>query len=197
MLVRMVEKSTKFRIVNSNTISAHNGQRSYVTVVNQHSYISDYDVEVSTAAFIADPQISIIPDGISLDVRPIIHQDRRYITLEVQPTVATLIQPIAEIQTTLAGISNPVTIQLPELQVSSAYTTCVVPDGGSVLIGGLKKIRNIERKSEIPWLAQIPILGALARSEGYDEENETLLVLIRAYITDVKEEAKRIAAAGR
>lgn len=193
LLIRMIEKTANAQTINSNTLSTYNGQRAFVTVINQTTYIADYDVDVSTAAFVADPQISIIPDGISLDVRPTIHQDRKYITLELQPTVATLIRPIQEFQTTLAGITNPVTIQLPELQVSSAHTTAVVPDGGSLLIGGLKKIRKVERSSDVPFFSQIPLIGALFSNQGVSEESESLMVLVRAYITDVKAEAKKLA----
>ena len=66
---------------------------------------------------------------------------------------------LSDFSTTLAGQTAAVTFQLPELQVQSVFTTAVVPDGGSILIGGLSRLRNIERRAEVPFLAKIPLLG--------------------------------------
>ncbi|MBL8901211.1 MAG: hypothetical protein JNM84_26525 [Planctomycetes bacterium] len=191
LVINAVEKSADFRIVNAQTLSVFNTQRSYITVVNQISYIQDFDVEVAQASFIADPVINVLQDGVVLDVRPVITQDRKHIILELRPTVATLRKPIPDFTTSLAGLTIPVTFQLPEMQVSAAKTTAVVPDGASILIGGLKTIRNVERKSEVPWIAKLPIVGILARQEGISDETENLMVLIKAYITDVEAELQR------
>ncbi len=193
LIFRAVEKTANFQLVNSQILSVHNTQRAYLTVINQTSYIQDFDVEVAQLAFIADPQINVIPDGVVLEVTPTIHHDRKYLTLELQPTVATLLRPIPTFTTSLSGLSIPVTFQIPELRVQSAATTVVIPDGGSVLIGGLKQVHNVERRASTPILERIPLISAFFKKEGVSDENQTLSVLIRAWIMDVKEEAKKIA----
>ncbi|KAA3608159.1 MAG: hypothetical protein DWQ01_13890 [Planctomycetota bacterium] len=187
MILRAVEKSNRAQELMSQTLSALNTQRAYVTVLNQITYVQDMDVEVAQAALIADPQVGVISDGIVLDVRPTIAHNRKYITLELQPTVATLLRPIPEFTSSLAGLTTPVTLQLPELQVSSAKTSVVIPDGGTVVIGGLKKLLNIEQRSEIPFLAKIPILSLLFKSEGEASEAQDVIILIRAHMTDARE----------
>ena len=77
---------------------------------------------------------------------------------------------------------------MPELQVQSVFTTAVVPDGGSILLGGLSRMRNLERRSEVPWLANIPVVGFFFKEEGYSDEKSSLMIMLRARITDVKEE---------
>ena len=72
------------------------------------------------------------------------------------------------------------------------FTTAVIPDGGSILLGGLSRLRNIERRAEVPWLARIPLVGFLLKEEGYNDEKETLMILIRAQISDVREEMAKI-----
>ena len=62
------------------------------------------------------------------------------------------------------------------------------------LLGGLSRVRNIERRAEVPWLAQIPLVGFFFKTEGYDDENQSLMILIKARITDVRDELKRIEA---
>ena len=194
LVLRAVEKSSTFELVNDQVLSVHNTQRAYVTVVNQRAYIQDFDVEVATFQAVADPQVNVLNEGVVLDVRPTIHHDRRYITLEVQPTVAKVTN-VRQYSSTLGGNTSPVQFELPELQVQSVFTTAQIPDGGSILLGGLTDIRNIERRAEVPWLAQVPLVGFFFKSEGYNDENESLMILIKASITDVREEVDKIEAA--
>jgi type II secretory pathway component GspD/PulD (secretin) len=77
------------------------------------------------------------------------------------------------------------------------FTTAVIPDGGSILLGGLSNLRNVERRAEVPWLAKIPIAGFFFKNEGYSDENETLMILIRAHITDVQDELARLERTAR
>lgn len=193
-VLRAVEKSSKFELINDQVLSVHNTQRAYVTVVNQRAYIQDFDVEVATFQAVADPQVNVLHEGVVLDVRPTIHNDRRYISLEVQPTVARVVA-MRTYSSTLGGNTSPVQFELPELQVQSVFTTAQIPDGGSILLGGLSDIRNIERRAEVPWLANIPLVGFFFKNEGYSDENESLMILIEASIIDVREEIGKIEAA--
>jgi type II secretory pathway component GspD/PulD (secretin) len=187
LILNAVEKNQHAQELTSTILSAQNTQRAYATMLNQITYVQDFDVEVALASFIADPVIGVISDGIVLDVRPTIAQNRKYITLELRPTVATIVQPITEFTSSLAALTVPITIQLPELQISSANTTVVVPDGGTVVIGGLKKLFNIDQRSEIPFLADIPVLSLLFKTEGEAEENKDVILMIRATIIDANE----------
>ncbi len=191
MILRAVEKNLDVHEVNTQILSVANQQRSYITVINQQSYIADYDVEVAQASFIAEPKINILQSGVVLDVKPIINYNRKYITLELQPTVARVVA-LTDFTTTLGGLAGAVTFQLPQLAVQSAFTTAVVPDGGAVLIGGLKTLREIEARAEVPWLGRLPIVGFFFKKEGYDSENENLMILIRARIADAREEVKKL-----
>ncbi len=187
LIVRAVNKREHAEELTATTLSAQNTQRAYATMLNQITYVQDFDVEVALASIIADPIVGVISDGIVLDVRPTISQNRRYILLELRPTVATLLRPMPEFTSSLAGLTTPVTLQLPELQVASASTTVVVPDGGAVVIGGLKKLFNLDQRSEIPFLGDIPILSLLFKTEGQVNENRDVILLIKATITDANE----------
>ncbi len=55
-------------------LSAHGGgvgTRSHIYLANQLSFIQDFDVEVAQTAFIADPIVGIIQEGMVLDVKVI------------------------------------------------------------------------------------------------------------------------------
>ena len=191
-VIKAVEKTQSGRTLTAPTITVYNTQRANLTVVNQLSYIQDFDVEVAQTSFIADPIIGVIQDGLTLDVRPTVSNDRHYITLELQPTVAKLSEPIPTFATTLGSSFTPVIIQLPELRLQRARTTVRLPDGGSIVIGGLKNISTVDRSSEVPFLAKVPILSFLFSRKGRSDEQSNLMIIVRAKITDLQEEEARI-----
>ena len=192
LIVRAVQKKQHAEELTGTVLTAQNTQRAYATMLNQITYVQDFDVEVALASIIADPSVGVISDGIVLDVRPTIFQDRKYIMLELRPTVATLLRPIPEFTSSLAGLTTPVTLQLPELQVATANTNAIVPDGGAVVIGGLKQLFRIDQRSQVPFLGDIPLLSLLFKTEGTADENKDVILVIRAYITDANEVTHRL-----
>ncbi|MHC4339710.1 MAG: hypothetical protein ACYSX0_05815 [Planctomycetota bacterium] len=198
MVLRATEKSAQVRELSSPSLTVYNTQRANLTVVTQVSFVQDFDVEVAQTAFIADPVIGVIQDGLTLDVRPTVSNDRQYITMELRPTIADLILPIRTFQTLLgASISiiaaqNPVTIQLPEVDLRVAESTVRIPDGGSILLGGLKTIETQDMKSTSPILGNIPILSFLFSRQGKSDEVEHLMIVVTATITDLQEQAERM-----
>ena len=191
IVINAVQKSRNAMEISSPVVSVYNTQRAFVTVVNQVSYVQGFDVDVANGAFIADPIIGVVQEGIVLDVRPTISFDRRYVTLDVQATVADLVRPIRTVTTNLGGDSSAVEFQLPQLDTRDAQTTVVVPDKGSVVMGGLKHVLYRNRTAETPWLAEIPVLGFLFREKGLTDETTDMIIVIRATIADFTEIAQR------
>jgi hypothetical protein len=184
IVMNLVSKSENAVEISAPMVSVYNTQRAFVTVVNQVSFVQGYEVDVATAAFIADPVIGIAQEGIVLDVRPTISYDRKYVALDVQTTVAELERPFPSITTLLGPNGSPVQFSLPVLNVQDAQTTVVVPDGGAVILGGFKHVRYKNRTAESPWFADVPILGFFFREKGLSDEVTDLIIVIRAQITD-------------
>lgn len=198
-VLRATEKSSRIRELTAPSLTVYNTQRANLTVVNQISFVQDFDVEVAQTSFIADPVIGVVQDGLTLDVRPTVSNDRQYITMELRPTVAQLRKPIATFQTLLGaavgGIfsaQNPVTIQLPEIDLRVAESTIRMPDQGSILLGGLKDISINDQKAQTPILGDVPIIGFLFKRQGKSEEIQHLMIIITATITDLVEESENL-----
>ncbi len=181
MILRAVSKSERVELVTSPRISVHNTARGNLSVVNNVAYVQDFNVEIAQAASIADPIVNIVQDGVVLDVRPVISADRRFITLELRPTIATLQRPIREVVTTL-GSQNSVTIQLPEVEYQRVRTSIPMPDGGTVLLGGLKVSDKQDQSSGVPLLNKIPIVSFFFSRQGKYVSNRKLLILLKANI---------------
>ncbi len=199
MVIRATEKSARVREMTAPSLTVYNTQRANLSVVNQISFVQDFDVEVAQTAFIADPVIGVIQDGLALDVRPTVSHDRQFITMELRPTVVNLVTPISTFQTLLGAATlgvvsaqNPVTIQLPEIDLRIIETTVRLPDRGSLLLGGLKRIRVADKKSTTPLLGNIPVVNLLFSRQGKSEEMEHLMIIVTATIIDLQEEAGQL-----
>lgn len=190
-VLRMVRKSEKATQLTAPRVTAFNGQRAHVLVAEQRAYVQDFDVEIAQGASSFDPVINVVQDGLVLDVRPIISNDRKYVTLEVRPTLARLRDLRLFDITPATTLVADQFIQLPLLELQRAQTTVRMPDRGTLLLAGLKNVLDRELRSETPLLADLPILGFMFKKEGSTLERRNLLILIYSEIIDLAEEEIR------
>ncbi|KGM49470.1 type II and III secretion system protein family protein [Pseudooceanicola atlanticus] len=61
-------------------------------------------------------------------------------------------------------------------------TTVEMRDGDSFAIAGLLQDDFRDTKSQVPWLGDIPILGALFRSAEYQREQSELVIIVTAHL---------------
>ena len=67
--------------------------------------------------------------------------------------------------------------EIPSLSVRRARTTIELRDGQSFAMAGLLQSNNFKNRRQLPWLGQVPILGALLASSSF-QKRETELVII-------------------
>lgn len=65
----------------------------------------------------------------------------------------------------------------PSFATRKAETTVLLRDGQSFAIAGLLQVDNSRNIKQVPWLGNIPVLGALFRSTAF-QKNETDLVIV-------------------
>lgn len=193
-VLRAVRKYQNSNIVNAPSLTLRSGQRGNIHVLTHRTYIRDFDPEIAQAAVIAQPELDVVKEGVVLDVRAVASSDRRFITLELRPTVAELIPDANgnKLREELVSLGTPnannVTLQLPELKIQRLRTTATIPDGATLLLGGLKTSIQQDQSSETPFLADIPLLGALFRHQGEYTSQRKLLILLKATIIDPEEQ---------
>lgn len=90
------------------------------------------------------------------------------INLKIEPEVS-------EIDPNNTLVVNDTTI--PGLVTRRAKTTVELRDGQSFAIAGLLQANHTKASRQLPWIGQVPVLGALFRSASF-EKNETDLVII-------------------
>jgi pilus assembly protein CpaC len=114
--------------------------------------------------------------GVKLVFVPTVLSSGR-ISLHVSPEVSQLTNQGA-VQLT-AGNSS---IQVPALTVRRAETTIELGSGESFAIAGLLLDDVQDGPSGVPFLSNIPVLGALFRSDAYQRQETELVVLVTPYI---------------
>ncbi len=121
------------------------------------------------------------PFGVSLAFTPTL-LDRRRISLKVRPEVSSI--------SSLGGV---VIDGVPAISVTTrrTETTVELGDGESLAIAGLLQRNDNNDVSRVPGLGDIPILGALFRSDSYRRNETELVIVITPYI--VKPTEERIA----
>ena len=66
-------------------------------------------------------------------------------------------------------------------------TTVTVPDGGTLLLGGLRFYEEQRLESTVPFLGEIPILSFFWSRKGTFIERRNLFILLKATILRLEE----------
>ena len=106
--------------------------------------------------------------GVKLGFTPTVLRNG-VINLKMRPEVSELDYTNA--------VSSAGGILIPSITTRNANTTVELKDGQSFAIAGLLQSRTNRRIDGVPWLMDVPVLGQLFRSNGF-QENETELVVI-------------------
>lgn len=186
VVLRAVSKQERSEEIEAPRLLIYNNTRASMHYLRNIAYIRDFEVEIAQAAAVANPLIGTVHDGVALDVRPVVDSDLRFITMELRPTVMTLQLPIPTFTTTL-GVGQPISIQLPEVTLQRVRTTVTMPDGGTMMLGGMRLVERQNLRSTVPLLGSLPGLSWLFSRNGTSVQNRKILILIRARIVLMEE----------
>jgi Flp pilus assembly secretin CpaC/tetratricopeptide (TPR) repeat protein len=186
VVLRAVSKQERSEQIEAPRLLIYNNTRASMHFLRNIAYIRDFEVEIAQAAAVANPVIGTVHDGVALDVRPVVDSELKFITMELRPTVMTLQLPIPTFTTTL-GVGQPISIQLPEVTLQRVRTTVTMPDGGTMMLGGMRLVERQNLRSTVPLLGSVPGLGWLFSRNGTSVQNRKILILIRARIVVMEE----------
>ena len=82
-------------------------------------------------------------------------------------------------------------IQQPVVNQINITTTVSVPDGGTVVMGGLKRLSESRSEYGPPILSKIPYINRLFKNVGYGRSSESLLIMVTPRIIIQEEEETR------
>jgi len=93
--------------------------------------------------------------------------------------------------------SRGTTIQLPEFIFTTVTTTVSVPDGGTVLLGGIKRLREGRNEFGVPILSKIPYINRLFKNVGMGRTTDSLMLMVTPRIIIQEEEEDRLLGTSR
>jgi len=106
--------------------------------------------------------------GVALEFTPTVLADGK-IHLKIAPEVSEL--------DITAGVNINGSV-IPGIVVRRASTSVELNDGQSFAIAGLLQTRNTRNTAELPWIGQVPVLGALFRSAEYAKQETDLVIIV-------------------
>ncbi|CUH87609.1 Pullulanase secretion envelope PulD [Phaeobacter sp. CECT 5382] len=164
ILLEALEKKGVVRTLAEPNLSALSGQEAKFLAGGEYPIPVSQDGGVTTIEF--------KPFGIELNFIPRV-VDKNLINLELKAAVSA-IDPTNSITT--GGLS------VNAFSRRETSTTVELGDGESFAIAGLVQDEFLDNSSQLPWIGDVPILGALFRSADYQREQTELVIIVSAHL---------------
>ncbi|MEZ6096714.1 MAG: hypothetical protein R3C03_21225 [Pirellulaceae bacterium] len=220
-LIQASKGDQRTNLTQAPTVTMFNGQSASVQDQLFQPFVTSVVPVVGDFAVAQQPIITIIPEGASLNVSATVSGDRRFVKLSLVPyfseivdvktftfegsrttrqTNSSFLQDLLDqVSGTDSGdnaedietVSTGTTVQQPVVATTSVSTVVSVPDGGTVLMGGIKRLRERRIERGVPFLSNIPYVNRLFKNVGIGRETSNLMMMVTPRIIIQEEEERR------
>ncbi len=205
MFMEAAQGDQRTNVMQAPKLTMFNGQTSTINVSDQQFFVTAVTVAQIGGQVVFVPQNNPFPTGgVQLTMQSVISADRRFVRLSLTPNLTSLASanvPLFPITTFITpifeggAVGQPIPftqfIEQPTFNTISVQTTVNVPDGGTVLLGGLKRLSEGRNEFGPPILSKIPYINRLFKNVGYGREAESLLIMVTPRIIINEEEELR------
>lgn len=132
------------------------------------SFLAGGQFPVPTESESGGTTIEFVDFGVQLNFTPTVVGDS-VINLALDAEISSIGEIIA-------------TTGAPAINTRQASTVVEMRDGDSFAIAGLLQDDFTNSVAEVPWLADLPVLGALFRSASYSRSQSELVIIITAHL---------------
>jgi type II secretory pathway component GspD/PulD (secretin) len=155
--------------------------------------------------YVAQTQTNIVPTGTGTTTTQSSVSFQSYdagITLTIQPHISKGDQLRLQItlnRTDFSGDAKTIvvgadTVPVPRNTVASDVTTVVtVPDGKTIILGGLERVKQNKGGGKLPLLGDIPLIGGLFRDGSVTSTQSRLYVFVKAHVLRPGEETEGLS----
>lgn len=216
-LINAAQGDRRTNVLNAPKVTLFNGQQAIVSDTSQSPFVISVIPVVGEFAAAQQPVIVVLSEGTLMSIQAVVSDDRRYVRLTVVP----FFSEIGDVQeftfegsttTTTSSsttdddedgdnnqedrannqIRSGTTVQLPTFQFISVTTTVSVPDGGTVLLGGIKRLSEGRNEFGVPLLSKVPYINRLFRNTGIGRETDSLMMMVTPRIIIQEEEEAKL-----
>jgi type II secretory pathway component GspD/PulD (secretin) len=205
LFMEAAQGDIRTNVMTAPKLTMFNGQTATLTVTDQQFFTTSVTVAQVGGQVVFVPSNNPIPTGgVTLTMSSVISADRRFVRMSLTPALTNLASanvPLFPITTFITpifeggAVGQPVPftqfLQQPTINTITINTTVNVPDGGTVLMGGLKRLSEGRNEFGPPILSKIPYLDRLFKNVGYGRDAESLLMMVTPRIIINEEEELR------
>jgi tetratricopeptide (TPR) repeat protein len=186
-LIRATQADRRSSIVSAPRVTVANGESGAITFGRTQNFVSN--LSATPDSNVVNTQTQTIDSGTSLILsNVVISPDRKYVT-----TFINLNQDGDPILNAFDVSTAPrQTLILPDQEINRIITQASIPDGGTILLGGIKRVAEIEIDAGVPILSKIPIIKRAFTNTSTIKDTQTLLILIKTNII-IPQEAEQEA----
>jgi len=171
-------KAGKTEILSRPSILARNNQPATINLGQQVPLITgtrfdNFGNQINTLAYQSV--------GINLSVTPFITSDDM-VEMVVKPETSELADRSQWVQISGGGTNNATAVSAPVINSRSADTVVVVPDGQTVVIGGLMQSKKLDSTTKVPLLGDIPLIGLLFKHKVTSNGKTELMIFMTPHI---------------
>ena len=173
--IHAIAQAGKAKVLSRPSVLARNNQPATITVGQSVPLITSVRYDTFGNASNA---VTYTDVGVILKVTPFISGDGM-VEMIVSPSISRL-DPGPGIP--ISSSANGTTVSAPIIDIRSADTVAVTPDGQTVVIGGLLQTTKSETITKIPFLGDIPLLGNFFRRKQMDDAKSELIIFLTPHI---------------
>jgi general secretion pathway protein D len=181
VLIRALKMQGRFTVLSRPQLMTLDNQTAVIQVVTNFPLISGASVVLASGA-VTPPPIVHQPLGITMQVTPRITPDGRII-MRVIPEVSAIDRTDFPLGNGTFGTSY---------KTQHLETTVSATDGETVLLGGLISKRDDKNENKIPWLGDLPGIGAAFRYRTYTKTKTELVIIMTPHIVRNRDERERV-----
>ena len=214
-LIQAFQGDTRTNVLQAPKVTLFNGQQAFVSDTSQRPFVTSVIPVVGDFAAAQQPVITVLSEGTSLTVQAVVSPDRRFVRLTVVPffsqigdvqeftftgsktTTSTSANSTGGSDTSSTSKGDTVTqegttVQLPTFNFVTVTTTVSVPDGGTVLLGGIKRLSEGRNEHGVPVLSKIPYINRLFKNVGIGRTTSSLMMMVTPRIIIQEEEEQKL-----
>jgi general secretion pathway protein D len=212
---------SRSNVLQAPRVTMFDGQFASINDTVSRPFVTSLIPVVGDFAVAQQPVIVVLNEGTILNVQSTVSQDKRFVRLTLNPTFSqiervdtftfegsrttrssrrrlgdNILNPtegeVGETEDEEDTVITGTTVQQPSFLSTNVSTTVSVPDGGTILLGGIKRMRESRIERGVPVLSKIPYLNRLFKNTAIGRETSTLMLTVTPRIIIQEEEEEKI-----
>jgi MSHA type pilus biogenesis protein MshL len=188
VVIQALQAQGEVKVVSQPRVRVLNNQTALIKVATDIPFFSQsstfYQNQGGTVQTEGD-EITTITVGTILALTPQISSNN-WITLDISPTLSSLVETVT---------SPSKTANAPKIDIKQSSTLVRVPDGATIVMGGLIQDASSKMERKVPLLGDIPVLGYLFKGVTDAKQKKELVMFVTPRIVRGDSVAQAASAA--